>query len=189
MIRRRHNVVVREFEEVALPHLPLLYRVAYRLAGNRQDAEDLVQETFLKAYRAFHQFREGTNCRAWLLTILRNAHLDHVRKMAKEPPTETWDDRELAHDGPQPPADAVEVALDGSLDSEVEQALLGLPTQHRLAVMLADLEEMSYEEIGKALGCPIGTVRSRLHYGRALLRQRLWEFAKKRGYVTSKEER
>ncbi len=173
------------FEVAALPHLPLLYRVAHRLTGNRADAEDLIQETFLKAYRAFHQFQEGTNCKAWLLTILRHAHLDKVRKIAKDPPTEAWDEMEPRHDGSQLPAEEVEAALEGSLDGDVERALQTLPRQQKLAVILADLEEMSYEQIGRALDCPIGTVRSRLHYGRALLRQRLWEFAKERGYVKS----
>lgn len=174
-----------EFEQSALPHLPLLFRVAYRLTGNGADAEDLVQETFFKAYRAFHQFKEGTNAKAWLITILRHTHLDQVRKMAKEPPTETWDEMEPRHVGSQLPAEEIEAALEGSLDGDVERALRSLPPQQMLAVILADLEEMSYEEIAKALDCPVGTVRSRLHHGRALLRQCLWEFAKERGYVKS----
>lgn len=174
-----------EFEQSALPHLPLLFRVAYRLTGNRADAEDLVQETFLKAYRAFYQFKEGTNAKAWLITILRHTHLDQVRKMSKEPPTEAWDEMEPRHVGSQLPAEEVEAALDGSLNAEVEEALRSLPPQQKLAVILADLEEMSYAEIARALDCPVGTVRSRLHHGRALLRQRLWEVAKNRGYVKS----
>lgn len=173
------------FEVAALPHLPLLYRVAHRLTGNRADAEDLVQETFLKAYRAFHQFQQGTNCKAWLLTILRHAHLDKVRKIAKEPPTEAWDEMKPTHDGFRLPVGEVEAALEGSLNAEVEQALRSLPPQQKLALILADLEEMSYEEIARALDCPVGTVRSRLHHGRALLRQRLWEYAKERSYIKS----
>ncbi|MBI4380565.1 MAG: sigma-70 family RNA polymerase sigma factor [candidate division NC10 bacterium] len=173
------------FEAVALPHLPLLYRIAYRLSSNRADAEDLVQETFLKAYRAFHQFKEGTNAKAWLITILRHAHLDQVRKMSKEPPTEAWDEVEPRHVGSKLPAEEVETALEGSLDGDVELALQALPPQQKLAVILADLEEMSYEQIARVLDCPVGTVRSRLHHGRALLRRSLWEFAKERGYVKS----
>lgn len=185
MILRRSSATARKFEEVALPLLSLLYRVAYRFTGNRADAEDLVQETFFKAYRAFDRFQEGTNCKAWLLTILRNTYLDRAKKMAKEPPTEAWDEATSAQDGSQLAAAEVESVLDGSLEAEVEQALQSLSPQHRLAVILADLEEMSYEDIAKGLGCPVGTVRSRLHHGRALLRQRLWEFAKERGYVKS----
>lgn len=185
MAFHRPSAVAREFEEIALPLLPLLYRVAYRITGNRADAEDLVQETFLKAFRAFHQFEEGSNCKAWLLTILRHTHLDQLRKRAKEPPTEAWDEMKPTHDGFRLPAGEVEVALEGSLNAEVEEALRSLPPQQKLAVILADLEEMSYEEIARGLDCPVGTVRSRLHYGRALLRQRLWEYAKERGCIKS----
>ena len=182
--RGRRAAKATGFEEVALPHLPLLYRVAYRLTGKRADAEDLVQETLFKAFRAFHQFQEGTNCKAWLLTILRHTHLDHVRKTAKEPPTEPWDKVEPLVDGSQLSVEQIEFALEKALPAEVEQALRTLPPQQRLSVILADLEEMSYEEIARVLDCPVGTVRSRLHHGRALLRQRLWEFAKARGYIT-----
>jgi len=172
------------FEEVALPHLPLLYRVAYRLTEKRADAEDLVQETFFKAFRSFHRLQEGTNCKAWLLTILRHAHLDHVRKTAKEPTTEPWDEVEPLVDGSQLSVEQLELAFEKALPTEVEQALKSLPSQQKLAVIFADLEGMRYEEIAKALDCPVGTVRSRLHHGRALLRQRLWQFAKERGYIT-----
>lgn len=172
-----------EFERVALPHLSLLYRVAYRLAGNRADAEDLVQETCLKAYRAFESFRRGTNIRAWLLTILRHAHVDTARKAVVDLSVEPWNDVQHMVDGSQDTVQTIANALDGAMDEEIEQALQSVPTQQRLAVILADLEEMSYEEIAKTLGCPIGTVRSRLHHGRALLRRRLREFAIQRGYV------
>lgn len=181
--RGRQAVKATGFEEVALPHLPLLYRVAYRLTGSRANAEDLVQEAFFKAFRAFHQFQEGTNCKAWLMTILRHTHLDHVRKTAKEPPFEPWDEVEPRVDGSQLSAEQIEFALEKALEAEVEQALRTLPSQQRLAVILADLEEMSYEEIARVLDCPVGTVRSRLHHGRALLRRRLWEFAEARGYI------
>lgn len=174
-----------EFDAVALPHLPLLYRVAYRLTSSRADAEDLVQETFFKAFRSFHQFQAGTNCKAWLLTILRHAHLDQVRKTAKEPPTEPWDEVEPLFDGSQLSVEQIEVALEQALPAEVEQALRALPPQQRMAVILVDLEEMSYGEIARVLDCAIGTVRSRLHYGRVRLRRRLWEFAKERGYIKS----
>ncbi len=168
---------------MVLPHLPLLYRVAYRLTESRADAEDLVQETFFKAFRSFHQFQQGTNCKAWLLTILRHTHLDHVRKTAKEPPIEPWDEVEPLVDGSQLSVEQIELALEKVLSVEVEQALQALPPQQRLPVILADLEEMGYDEIAGVLNCPVGTVRSRLHYGRALLRRRLWEFAKTHGYI------
>jgi RNA polymerase sigma-70 factor (ECF subfamily) len=172
-----------EFERLALPHLALLYRVAYRLAGNRADAEDLVQDAFLRAYQGFHGFRYGTNFRAWLLTILRHAHIDRLRKLAAAPPMEPWEKAEQVLDGSHQGADLIERALDDAVEDEIEQALNSLPIQQRLAVILADQEEMSYEEIAGVLGCPVGTVRSRLHHGRAMLRQHLREFAKSRGYV------
>lgn len=184
ILRERRAAKATGFEEVALPHLLLLYRVAYRLTEKRADAEDLVQETLFKAFRSFHQFQEGTNCKAWLLTILRHTHLDHVRKMAKEPPIEPWDEVEPVVDGSQLSVEQIELALEKALPAEVEQALQALPSQQRLVVILADLEEMGYDEIAGVLNCPVGTVRSRLHYGRALLRRRLWEFAKVRGYIT-----
>lgn len=181
--RGRRAAKATGFEEAALPHLHLLYRVAYRLTSSRADAEDLVQETFFKAFRSFHQFQEGTNCKAWLLTILRHTHLDQVRRTAKEPPTEPWDEMEPLLDGSQLSVEQIELALEKAFPAEVEQALKSLPSQQKLAVILADLEGMSYEEIARALDCPVGTVRSRLHHGRTLLRQRLWEFAKERGYM------
>src|SRR5574337_1531618 len=162
--RGRRTSKVTGFEAVALPHLPLLYRVAYRLTGKRADAEDLVQETLFKAFRSFHQFEEGTNCKAWLLTILRHTHLDHARKTAKEPPTEPWDQVEPLVDGSQLSVEQIELAFEKALPAEVEQALQDLPSQQRLTVILADLEEMRYEEIARVLDCPVGTVRSRLHY-------------------------
>ncbi|MBZ0161074.1 MAG: sigma-70 family RNA polymerase sigma factor [bacterium] len=174
---------VARFEAAALPHLSLLYRVAYRLTERRADAEDLVQETLFKAFRSFHQFQGGTNCKAWLLTILKHTHLDHVRKTTKEPPFEPWDEAEPVVDGSQLSVEQIELALEKVLPAEVEQALQALPPQQRLPVILADLEEMGYDEIAGVLNCPVGTVRSRLHYGRALLRRRLWEFAKTRGYI------
>lgn len=183
--RERRTSKVTGFEEVALSHLPVVYRVAYRLTGRRADAEDLVQETFFKAFRSFHQFQSGTNCKAWLLTILRHTHLDHERKTAKEPPIESWEVVEPLVDGSLLSVEQIELALEKALPDELEQALQTLPSQQRLAVILADLEGMTYEEMAKVLDCAIGTVRSRLHYGRALLRQHLWEFAKERGYIKS----
>ncbi|MGH7369880.1 MAG: sigma-70 family RNA polymerase sigma factor [Candidatus Methylomirabilaceae bacterium] len=183
MHHRDIEATANEFERLALPHLPLAYRVAYRLAGNRADAEDLVQDAFLKAYQGFQGFRYGTNFRAWLLTILRHAHVDRMRKRAVEPSVEPWNDLHHVVDGSRDTIQSIETALDGAMGEEVERALQSVPLQQRLAVVLADLEEMSYEEIAKTLGCPIGTVRSRLHHGRALLRQHLREFAKGRGYV------
>jgi RNA polymerase sigma-70 factor, ECF subfamily len=176
----------REFEAVALVHLDACYRSALRLTHNRAEAEDLVQETYLRAFRSFHRFDPGTNCRAWLFTILRNAFLNRLRR----------DGREILLDDaspPEPPSDAPEAAgLGGSpeeqlvqtvLHGDVDRALRALPMPFREAVILADLEGLSYKEIAEVVGCPIGTVMSRLARGRRLLRSSLARFAREHGYL------
>ena len=153
------------FEAEAIPHLRALYGTAYRMTRNAHDAEDLVQETFLRAYRGFDRFEPGTNIRAWLFTILHRARTDAFRRAGRSPQT-----TELIGDGPgvAPPQDAL--ATGGE---EVERALAGLPEVFRSAVVLRDVEEMTYDEIARVLEVPIGTVMSRIHRGRALLRAAL----------------
>ena len=153
------------FEAEAIPHLRALYGTAYRMTRNAHDAEDLVQETFLRAYRAFDRFAAGTNIRAWLFTILHRVRTDAFRRAARSPRTV-----ELAGDGPAMPAPQDALARGGE---DIERALAALPEGFRTAVILRDVEDFSYEEIAKILGVPIGTVMSRIHRGRALLRQAL----------------
>jgi RNA polymerase sigma-70 factor (ECF subfamily) len=152
------------FEVEVLPHLRSLYGAAYRMTGNAHDAEDLVQETFLRAHRAFDRF-DGANARAWLHTILGRARTDLYRRMRRRPQTV-----ELVDDGPavDPPQDAF-----ASGHEDLERALKALPEAFREAVVLRDLQELRYSEIADALGVPIGTVMSRIHRGRALLREAL----------------
>ena len=181
----------REFEEVALVHLDVLYRTALRLTHHRAEADDLVQETCLRAYRSFDRFNPGTNCRAWLLAILRNAFLNSVRRAGREvlegaePPWEATEsafaESGLAQNNPE------EEFLQTVLHGDVDRALTALPLPFREAVTLADLEGLSYKEIAEVLGCPIGTVMSRLARGRALLRQSLRRFARAHGYVRESE--
>jgi RNA polymerase sigma-70 factor (ECF subfamily) len=152
------------FSAEALPLLGALYSTALRLTGKPQDAEDLVQETFLRAYRSFGQFAPGTNLRAWMHTILRNVCTDTRRKAAR-----TLQGGELPEDGP-PVAPAQEAF---GAERDLERALAGLPEVFREAVILRDVEELSYEEISGVLGVPIGTVTSRIYRGRALLRSAL----------------
>jgi RNA polymerase sigma-70 factor, ECF subfamily len=141
-----------------------LYAAAYRLTGNASDAEDLVQETLLRAYRRFHLFMPGSNAKAWLLTILQNIRTDLLRKKGRSPALS-----ELPEDGP-----AVEPTQGQGLDAvDVERLLAKVPDPFRAAVVLRDIEELSYEEIAKVLHAPIGTVMSRIHRGRALLRAAL----------------
>ncbi len=153
------------FETEALPHLRALYGTAYRMTRNAHDAEDLVQETFLRAYRGFDRFQPGTNIRAWLFTILHRARADAFRRAGRSPRTV-----EMIADGPAVPAPQ-EALASGAED--IERALAALPEVFRVAVVLRDVEELSYDEIAAALAIPVGTVMSRIHRGRGLLRTAL----------------
>ena len=181
----------REFEEVALVHLDTLYRSALRLTHNRAEAEDIVQETCLRAFRNFHRFNPGTNCRAWLLTILRNIFLNRVRRAGREVLEEdlpAWESALETGPGLIPPStNPEEEFLQTVLHGDVDRALKAVPLVYREAVILADLEGLSYKEVAEVLGCPIGTVMSRLSRGRHLLRQALSRFAREHGYVKESE--
>jgi RNA polymerase sigma-70 factor, ECF subfamily len=150
------------FEAEALPHLKSLYGTAYRMTRNAHDAEDLVQETFLRAYRAFEAFTPGTNIRAWLYTILYRVRTDAFRRAGRSPRTV-----ELIDEGPSVPAPQDALAAGGE---EIARALDKLPEPFRSAVVLRDVEDFSYQEIARILDVPIGTVMSRIHRGRGLLR-------------------
>jgi RNA polymerase sigma-70 factor (ECF subfamily) len=181
-----------EFEAVALVHLDALYRSALRLTQNRAEAEDVVQDTCLRAFRSFHRFNPGTNCRAWLFTILRNAFLNRVRGAHREVHAgdagEPWDALGERAAEPRPGAGTPEEAyLHTVLHGDVDRALKALPLAFREAIVLADLEGLSYKEIAQILACPVGTVMSRLARGRRLLRRALTDFAREHGYVGDPE--
>jgi len=177
------------FERDALPFLDQLYAAAMRMTRNPADAEDLVQETFVKAFAAFHQFQEGTNLKAWLYRILTNTFINSYRKRQRQPQqstAENIEDWQLAaaesHQSTGLRSAEME-ALDHLPDSDVKDALQRLPEDFRLAVYLADVEGFSYKEIAEIMGTPIGTVMSRLHRGRRGLQRLLGDYARERGLV------
>lgn len=183
-----------EFEEVALPHLKPLYNLAVHLTRNSRDAEDLVQETYLRAYRFFDSYRPGTNVKAWLFRILRNTFINRYRSAKLRPEEVDFAKVEMAYERildeeflrrhqPESPEKRV---MAGILDEELQQALAELPEQYRSVVILAIVEEMSYKEIASALSVPIGTVMSRLHRGRKMLQAALIDYARRKGILPAR---
>ncbi len=174
-----------------MPFMNQLFATAMRMTRNRSDAEDLVQETYLKGYRAYERFEAGTNLRAWLFRILTNSYINTYRKKQRRPQQSDLEDvqdlylyrrlggTELAKIG----RSAEDQLFDQITDTNITDALDELPDQYRTAVMLADVEGFAYKEIAEILDIPIGTVMSRLHRGRKKLQESLYEFGLDRGYV------
>lgn len=168
-------------DEMVKAHLDALYRTALRLTGRPQDAEDLVQETFLRAWRSLHTYRAGTNPKAWLFRILHNAHIDRYRASTRTVPTvdeiEGQDPAFVVHETPE------SLIAGGMVEAEVRDALMKLPEVFRACVVLADLEGFSYQEIADTLKIPRGTVMSRLFRGRRAMRKALAGYGRTRGYA------
>lgn len=176
------------FERDAIVFLDAMYSAALRMTKNPESAEDLVQETYAKAFSSFHQFTEGTNLRAWLYRILTTTFINMYRKEQRQPliadgELEEWQIAEAAtHTSDQGKSAEVE-ALEQLPDSDIKNALQELPEEFRLAIYFVDVEGFSYKEVAEILNIPAGTVMSRLHRGRKLLRESLADYARERGYV------
>jgi len=185
----RETALKNEFESVALCHLPAIYTAACYLTKNSSEAEDLVQETYLRAFRFFEKFEPDTNCRAWLMSILRRLFINDYRKREREPQTVGWDEIDTVYEsvvGEQETvgtSDPETLLISNLLDDEVDIALQALPEEFRMAVVGVDIADLSYEEAAKVLECPIGTVRSRVSRGRRILQVTLREYALKRAAV------
>ncbi len=181
------------FEQTALIYLDELYATALRYTKNEKDAEDLVQETFLKAFTNFHRFEQGTNCRAWLFTILTNTFINRFRRKKKEREILGADDlrpvRQNFHnvEAARFYNDPERKAMHRTFSSDIKDALEALPEEFRMVVVLADLNDFSYKEIAHILDCPVGTVMSRLFRGRKLMRKSLVDLAYERGIIRNKE--
>lgn len=178
------------FEEEALVHLEVLYGQGLRLTGGDEArAEDLVQETMLKAWRSWDTYDRGTNCRAWLMTILRNTFINEFRQQKSRPDPVDYDDVEERPIWSQlKQEDPAGEFFDRIVDDRIVEAIEDLPDEFRVAVVLSDVEDLSYEEIAEQLGIPVGTVKSRLYRGRRRLQEELYEYAKSAGYLTGSRD-
>lgn len=178
-----------DFEAAAMPFVDSLYNTAFRMTRNSEDAQDLVQEAYFKAYRHYDKFQEGTNFKAWLFKILKNSFINNYRKNQNRPLQTDFAEIEDAFesrvsdevtDKIKNPEDEF---LEDVLDEDVQKALDGLPDDYRMAIVLADLEGFSYKEIAEILEVPLGTVMSRLYRGRKLLEKAMLEYARQHGYL------
>lgn len=181
-----------EFERVALPQLSHLYTSAFYLTKDRAEAEDLVQETYLRAFRFFDKFQPGTNCRAWLLSILRNLFINRYQQKKREAEKVDWEKIDQVYESIVEQGEKADRAgrdnpetllISQLMDEEVEEALKNLPEEYRTAIVLVDIEELSYEEAAKVMDCAIGTVRSRVSRGRRMLQVALRDYALERGLI------
>lgn len=183
------------FERDALEYVNQLYAAALRMTRNPADAEDLVQETYVKAYAAFHQYRKGTNLKAWLYRILTNTFINSYRKKQRQPQEssgegiEDWQIARAASHTSSEGRSAELEALDHLPDSDVKEALSKLPDDFRMVVYYADVEGLPYKEIAEIMDSPIGTVMSRLHRGRRQLREMLSDYARERGFGVAEAEK
>lgn len=176
-----------DFNKEIIPHLDSLYNFALRLTTDPNDAEDLVQDTIVKAYRFFSSYEKGTNAKAWLFRILKNSFINNYRKTSKKPQQVDYDEVSSFYESIRAErtdtSDLERVMYRELIDDDVSKALQELPEDFRTVVLLCDVEGFTYEEIANMLDVPIGTIRSRLHRGRNLLKTQLLDYARKRGFA------
>jgi len=177
----------KDFNEEIIPHLDALYNFGLRLTSDPNDAEDLVQDSIVKAYRFFSSYEKGTNAKAWLFRILKNSYINNYRKKSKKPQEVDYDEvatfYETIRAERTETSDLEDKMFRELIDDDISKALDDIPEDFRTVVLLCDVEDFTYEEIANMLDVPIGTIRSRLHRGRNLLKAQLLEYAQKRGYV------
>jgi len=188
--KRRAKEMRKLFEQEALPHLDAVYTMAVRLVRDPHEASDLLQETMLRAYRFFHQFTPGTNCRAWLIAILFNNLRTGYRRTSREQPAASSDDFDhwveaQSLRGDQGQSDPESLVATARMDPAIDAALRSLPEEFRTTMLLVDVEELNYQEVSEVLDVPIGTVKSRVSRARATLREALADLAKERGIIRS----
>lgn len=175
------------FEREAIPHMDSLFNFALRMTGDSDAADDLVQETYLKAFRFFDKFEQGTNCKAWLFRILKNSYINDYRKVSKEPDKVDYDDIQNFYENiKSSDVKSQHLETDGFsqlLDDDVADAITNLPEDFRTVIILSDVEGFTYEEIADFVDCPVGTVRSRLHRARKMLYATLYGYAVEKGFI------
>lgn len=193
MFQSRSKSNKRRFEQEALVHTDALYRAAMRMTKNESDAQDLIQETFLRAYKNFDRFEEGTNCKAWLFKIMTNTFINAYRSKQKQATPVSFDDvddnflySQLAETSDT--GDPEKDFFAKMIDQDVVEAIEQLPAEFRMVVVLAFYEGFAYQEIADILGIQVGTVKSRLHRGRKILQKLLWQYARDRGPIKEEKE-
>ncbi len=181
------NKIHREFDEEITPHTDSLYNFALKMTSDTDAADDLVQETLLKAFRFFDKFERGTNAKAWLFSIMRNSYINEYRRISRLPTRVDYDDIQNFYENIKSQEIQLEHIVSDSfsnvLDDDLAEALDSLPSDFQTIIILADIENYTYEEIAEFMSCPIGTVRSRLHRARKLLYTKLYDYANDLGYV------
>lgn len=183
--------IYQEYEAEITPHTDALYNFALKMTSDEDSANDLVQETLLKAYRFFDKFEKGTNAKAWLFSIMRNSFINEYRRQSRQPAKVDYDDIQNFYENIKSQEVQLEHLVGDSfsnvLDDELAAGLKALPTDFQTIIILADIENYTYEEIADFMSCPIGTVRSRLHRARKMLYTKLYDYAKDLGYVEEEE--